>query len=89
MRGDFQNILSPEPLNWYSTVVHWATVRLMLIFQCILGLHSQIINFTNTFAQKDIPSGEPVFIELPRDFRSDGVQCDVVLILKKSLYGQA
>ena len=34
-------------------------------------------------------SGEPVFIELPRDFNSDGGQHDVVLKLKKSLYGQA
>ena len=25
----------------------------------------------NAFAQADIPSGEPVFIELPRDLKSD------------------
>ena len=35
------------------------------------------------------PSGEPAFIEPPRDFKSDGGQHDVVLKLKKSLYGQA
>ena len=64
-------------------------MRLMLIFQCILGLQSQSIDFTNAFAQVDIPSGEPVFIELPRYFNSDGGQDDVVLKLKKSLYGQA
>ena len=61
----------------------------MLIFQCIIGLQSQSIDFTNAFAQADIPSGEPVFIELPRDFMSDGGQHDVVLRLKKSLYVQA
>ena len=43
----------------------------------------------NDFAQADIPSGEPVFIEIPRCFKSDGVQCDVVIRLKKSLYDQA
>ena len=54
-------------------------MRLMLILQCILGLQSQSIDFTNAFAQADIPSGEPVFIELTRDFKSDGGQHDVVL----------
>ena len=61
----------------------------MLILQCILGLQSQSIDFTNAFAQADIPSGEPVFIELSRDFKSDGGQHDVVIKLKKRLYGQA
>ena len=64
-------------------------MRLMLIFQCILGLQSQSIDFINAFDHADIPSGEPVFIELPRDFKSDGGQDDVVIKLKKSLYGQA
>ena len=61
----------------------------MLILQCIIGLQSQSIDFTNAFAQEDIPSGEPGLIELPRGFKSDGGQNDVVLKLKKSLYGQA
>ena len=29
-----------------------------MILQCILGLKSQSIDFTNAFAQADIPSGE-------------------------------
>ena len=61
----------------------------MLILKCILGLQRQSIDFTNASAQADIPNGDPVFIELPRDFNSDGGQHDVVLKLKKSLYGQA
>ena len=64
-------------------------MRLMLILRCIIGLQSQNIDFKNAFSQADIPSGEPVFIELPRDFKSDGEQGDVVLRLKKILYGQA
>ena len=87
--GDIQNILSPKPLNSYSPVVQWATVRLVLILQCVLCLQSQNVDFANAFVRSDIPSGEPVFIELPRDFKSDGGQNDVVLKLKKSLYGQA
>ena len=89
VRGDIQKKLSPKPLNSYSPVVQWATVRLMLILQCILGLQSQSIDFTNAFSQAYIPGGDPVFIELPRDFNSDGGQDDIVLKLKKSLYGQA
>ena len=57
-------------------------------FQYILGLKSQSIDFTNAFAQADIPIGELVFIGLPRYIKSDGEQGDVVLKLKKSLYGQ-
>ena len=61
----------------------------MFNLQCIIGLQSQSIDFTNDFAPADIPSGEPVFVELPRYFKSDGEQCDVVLRLNKSLYDQA
>ena len=79
VRGDIQNILSHEPLNLYCTVVRCSTVRLMLILQCIIGLHGQIINFTNAFSQEDILSGDPVFVELPRYFKSDGGKCDAVI----------
>ena len=61
----------------------------MLLLKCILGFQSQSIDFTNAFSQADIPSGEPVFVELTRYFNSDGGQHDVVLKLKKILYGQA
>ena len=89
VRGDFHKRLSPKPLNLYSPVVQWSTVRLMLILNCILGLQIQSIDFTNDFAQEDIPSGESVFIELPRGFKSDVGQGDVVIISNKSLYGQS
>ena len=80
--------MSPKPLNSYSPVVQWAKVRLMLIFQCIIGLQSQSIEFKNAFIQAYITSGEPLFIELPMYFKSDGGQGDVVIRLKKILYCQ-
>ena len=89
MRGDVQNRLSTEALNSYSPVFQWAIVRLLLILQCILGLQSQIIDFTNYFSQADIPIGNPVTIELPRSLKSDGGQYDIILRLKKILYVQA
>ena len=61
----------------------------MFILQCILGLHSQIIDFTHDFSQADIPSGEIVFIEIPRDFIIYEGQGNIVISLKKSLYGQS
>ena len=57
VRGDIQKRMSHKPPNMYSTLVQWATVRLMLIFQCILGLRSQSIDFKNAFSWADIPSG--------------------------------
>ena len=79
VRGEVQRRLSTEPLNSYSTVVQWATVRLMLILQCILDLQSQSIDFANAFALENTPSGDPIFIEITRDLKSDVVQYDVVL----------
>ena len=61
----------------------------MLILQCILGLKSQSIEFKKTFAQADITSGKPVFIELTSDLKNYGGQCDVVIRLKKSQYGKS
>ena len=46
-------------------------MRLVLILQCILVLQSQSIDFTNAFAQADIPSGGKDFIDLLRGFNSD------------------
>ena len=67
---DVQNRLSPEPLNSYYPLVQGTKVMLVLVLQCILGLQIQIICFINIFDQEDIPGGEPVLIELPRDFNS-------------------
>ena len=44
-------------------------MRLMLIFKFILGLQSQSIDFTDAFDKADIPSGETILIELPREFQ--------------------
>ena len=61
----------------------------MLILKCILGFNSQSIDFTNAFAQEDIPSWVSFFIEITRDFKSDGGHSDIFLRLNKSLYGRA
>ena len=54
-----------------------------------IGLQSQSIDFKNEFYWEYIPSGELSFIKLPRYFKSYRLQCDVVLILNKSVYSQS
>ena len=44
-------------------------MRLMLILKFILGLQSQSIDFTDAYAQADIPSVETILFELPREFQ--------------------
>ena len=89
MIGDVQKRLYTEPLNTYSTVPQWETLRKTFIFQCILCLQSQSNDFTNNFAQEDIPKGGHLFNEVARYLNNNRGQCDNVLRLKKSLYGQA
>ena len=66
VRGDIQKILSPKTLNSYYPMVQRATVMLMLILQYIIGLQSQSIDFTDAYAQADIPGGETILIESTR-----------------------
>ena len=69
VRRDDQKRMSTEPLNCYYTMFQWEKLRLILNLQWIIGLQSQSINFTNAFAQGDIPTWERVFIEHPRYFK--------------------
>ena len=89
MRGGVPNRLSPEPLDTYYTVVPWGAVSLLLVLYCILGLYSQIIDFINSFARANIPTGGEVFIEISRYFKRNVGKCEVVLIMKKIVYDQA
>ena len=65
VRGGVQKILYPETLDSYSPVVQWATVRLMLILKCILGLQIQIIDFANEFLQQIFQVGSTSSLNLP------------------------
>ena len=69
-------------------LVQWDKVGLMLIFQCILGLQSQISDLKNKFSQADIPNWVKIFIQISRGFKSNGEKFDVVLILNKILFVQ-
>ena len=87
VRGDIQKRVSEEPMNTYAPVVQWSTVRLMLVMTCILSLQTQATDFSNAFAQAELP--EPVYILPPAKYHCPEWGQDPILKLNKSLYGQA
>ena len=70
-------------------MVQWAKIRLMFILQCIIGFQGQSIGIENSFAQACIPKGGHVFIEIARYSNNKKEKCDVVIVLKKILCGEA
>ena len=72
-----QDVSQTPELIFYSGTVGHSNVD--VDFQYTLGLQSQSIDSANAFSQAYIPSGGPVFIELPREFNIDGGQGDVVI----------
>lgn len=84
VRGDIQKLKGGGSINTYAPVVSWVTVRLMLILALILGLLTTQIDFSSAFAQADLV--EPVYLELPQGFETEGA--NQILELNKSLYGQ-
>jgi transposase InsO family protein len=88
-RGDIERQKAGPSLNTYSPVVSWATVRMMLLLGLICGLHTTQVDYTNAFAQADLP--EPAYMELPFKFErelGEGIE-DPIIKLNKSLYGGA
>ena len=75
-------------MNIFTPVVQWSMVRLMLVMTCILKLKTVSIDFSNAFVQADIPKGKAVYIECPKGYEPANGK-DMVLMLNKSLYGQA
>ena len=59
----------------------------MLALVVNFGLSSRQIDFSNAFAQTDIPADEHVYVELPKHFQAAG-GVDSVLKPNKALYGQ-
>jgi hypothetical protein len=58
----------------------------MLIFTILFDLKTQSTDFSNAFAQAEMPDDLNIYLEMPENFGcSDG--SDSVLKLKKSLYG--
>ena len=85
VRGDLQQKLNLASADVYSPVINWSTIRLMLVLTQQLGLSTVHLDFSNAFAQTDLPDGQDIYLEPPPRYATQG---DYVLKLNKSLYGQ-
>ena len=84
VRGDLQE--NKDEIDAYAPVVSWSTVRLFLVLTSYLGWKTIAIDFSNAFVQSDLPEDHPIWIHLPRGFRSP-LGPRTCLRLNKSLYG--
>ncbi|MGH7954661.1 MAG: reverse transcriptase domain-containing protein, partial [Gloeomargaritales cyanobacterium] len=83
VRGDKQ-VDGIDAFDTYAPVVQWSTVRLMMTMSSVVGLKSVQVDYNNAFAQARLK--EPVYIEVPRGFRTNN-DGNKVLKLNSSLYG--
>lgn len=65
----------------FAPVVHWNTVRLMLIFASLLDLKSKQVDYLAAFLHA--PITDDVYVQMPKGYEQPGM----VLKLNKSLYG--
>ena len=80
VRGDRQ-IQDVDFFDTFCPVVHWNTVRLMLILSAVLRLCTRQVDYVAAFVQA--PCTEVVYVEMARGFAIPGK----VLKLKRNLYG--
>ena len=72
----------------YSPVVSWVTVRILMIFAKIYGLHMRQVDYVQAFPQAYLPEGENVFMEIPEGFdMGDLNKEEYCLQLIKNCYG--
>jgi hypothetical protein len=83
VRGDLQS--EGEDDDNYSPIAQATTIRLMLILTLLRRLKCTQVDYQNAFAQS--PIDKEVYIEIPKGFNSTLEAGDIVLRLKKSLYG--
>ena len=67
-RGDKQE-QGIDYFETYSPVVHWVTIRLMFILECLLRLVSKQGDVTCAFLHAFLPEGENVYLKMPQGFR--------------------
>ena len=83
LRGDLQE---DDGRDNFSPVAAWPTVRMFLVLTLMLGWITTTVDFSNAFVQSYLPDDEPVWMHIPRGFKSDRGP-DYCLRLVKSLYG--
>ena len=79
--GDLQE----GEFDTHAQVISWSSIRVFLVLSITLKWHTCTINFSNAFVQAKLDA--PVWIHLPRGFKSEHRYKKTCLCLKKSLYG--
>jgi hypothetical protein len=74
VRGDVEARMSEGKMHTYSPVIQWSSLRLMLIFTILFDLKTQSTDFSNAFAQADMPDDLNIYLEMPE--RTLGVVTD-------------
>ena len=82
LRGDQQEYDGET----YSPVASWSTVRAFVVMCHKYDWFTCCIDYSNAFVQSPLPEDQPVWMHLPRGFKSSKGP-DYCLRLKKSLYG--
>ncbi|GKY94961.1 hypothetical protein MPSEU_000460700 [Mayamaea pseudoterrestris] len=82
VRGDLQEGV----FETFAPVIAWSTIRVLLVIALTLDWHTCSVDFASAFVQAELQ--DPVWIHLPRGFRSSK-GANMCLKLKKSLYGLA
>jgi len=83
LRGDLQPDTGDDN---YSPVAAWPTVRSFLVISNNLNWITVTIDFSNAFIQSELPEDKPVWMHVPRGYRSNRGP-EYCLKLVKSLYG--
>ena len=83
LRGDLQY---DNGESNFSPVASWATVRSFLVTSAVRGWTTTTIDFSNAFVQSELPADDPVWMHVPRGYKSTKGH-EYCLKLVKSLYG--
>ena len=73
--GCAQHDMQLEGINFFKTyapVVHWTTVRLMLILEVLLGSISNQGNVTTAFLHANLGKDKKIFVDMPWGFEVKG-----------------
>ena len=83
LRGDLQE---DNGRDNFSPVAAWSTVRGFMVWTTVAEWVQLTIDFSNAFVQSYLPEDEPVWMHIPRGYKSTNGP-DYCLKLIKSLYG--
>ncbi len=86
VRGDRMRGSEFDDYETHAPVSAWSTIRMVLILSLAWGWHTCTCDYSNAFIHSDLPPGKPLFIQIPRGFKSTS-KVPTCLKLKKSLYG--